>query len=108
MRDNRDSEIIKREKELANKRFAREEMGELLRLFSGLGFTVVIGILGFFLLGVWADGKLAALGYNTRKLCRIAGLLFGLGMSMYWAYLRIMRHLDKFDPNRKRDKPPET
>lgn len=41
-------EASKRRKELANKRFAREEMGELLRLFSTLGVTVAVGIVGFF------------------------------------------------------------
>lgn len=99
MPDSKDTEAVKRAKELANKRFEREELGELLRLFSSLGLTVVAGIVGFFLLGLWADGKLADMGWQTRKLGRIIGLVFGLGMSMYWAYLRIMRHLCKYEPD---------
>ncbi|MCD8351532.1 MAG: AtpZ/AtpI family protein, partial [Planctomycetaceae bacterium] len=53
----RDPELLKK-KERANTRFAREELGELLRLFSGLGITVAVGIVGFFLLGLWVDRHL--------------------------------------------------
>lgn len=98
MPDAKENEAVKKAKELANKRFAREELGDLLRLFSSLGLTVCLGILGCFLLGIWADGKLNAMGWQTRNLGRIIGLLIGLGMSLYWAYLRIKRHLDKYDP----------
>lgn len=98
-------------KERANKRFAREELGDLLRMFSSLGLTVCAGILGFFLLGIWADGKLSAIGWQTRNLGRIIGLLIGLGLSLYWAYLRILRHLQKYDPKpdteNSGDAPPE-
>lgn len=93
------SDTQKREKELANKRFAREELGELLRLFSSLGLTVCAGILGFFWLGILADGKLTEIGWNTRNLGRIIGLLFGLALSLYWAYLRIVKHLRRFGPD---------
>lgn len=87
----------RREKELRNKRFAREELGELLKLFSGLGVTVTLGIVGSFLLGLWADRKLAEAGMTTYGLPRIIFLLGGLAMTVYWAYLRIARHLDKFE-----------
>lgn len=91
-------ETTKRRNELANKRFAREEMGELLRLFSALGVTVAVGIVGFFWLGLWVDRKLSDLGWRTYNIPRIAAVLIGVGVSIYWAYLRIARHLDKFAP----------
>lgn len=93
-----DTEVKRREKERANRRFEREEMGELLRLFSALGLTVAAGIVGCFLAGLWVDRELVELGWRTRGLPRIAGVLLGLSLSLYWAYLRIVRHLRKFDP----------
>lgn len=92
----------RRRKELANKRFEREEMGELLRLFSALGVTVALGILGFFLAGLWVDRQLTEMGWQTRSLPRIAGIVLGLAFTMYWAYLRIVRHLRKYDPSPNR------
>ncbi len=99
----RESATDKRRKELANERFQREELGELLKLFSSLGITLAFGIVAFFLLGVWLDRRLPAWGYETRGLGRIVCLLFGLGMSVYWSYLRIARHLKKFDQGDKPD-----
>ncbi len=96
-----ESETEKRRKELANERFQREELGELLKLFSSLGITVAFGIVAFFLLGVWLDRRLPALGFETRGMARIVCLLLGLGMSVYWSYLRIARHLKKFDGGEK-------
>lgn len=80
-----------------NNRFAREELGDLLRLFSSLGITVALGIVGFFLLGVWGERRLADWGYPTGKWLRVGMLLVGLGLSVYWAYLRIARHLEKYE-----------
>ncbi len=91
-------EAVKRRRERENKRFAREEMGELLRLFSALGVTVAVGIVGFFWLGLWVDRKLSDLGWRTYGVPRLAAVLFGVGVSIYWAYLRIAKHLDKFAP----------
>lgn len=108
MDEARRDEKTRREKELANKRFAREELGDLLRLFSSLGLTVALGILGFFYLGIWTDGKLTALGWQTRNLGRIIGLLLGLGLSLYWAYLRIVAHLRKYDPKKTDGDKPES
>lgn len=96
-----DHDEEKRQKDLANKRFAREEMGELLQLFSSLGITVAVGIAGFFWAGLWLDRHLTAMGWTTHKLPRIAGMLLGVGLTIYWAYLRIARHLDKYDPHNK-------
>ena len=76
------------------------ETGDLLRLFSSLGVTVAAGILGFFLLGLWLDRKLGDMGWRTYGLPRIALLLLGLALTIYWAYMRIARHLDKYE---KRD-----
>lgn len=92
------------DKKKKNDNFAREELGALLRLFSALGITVAVGIAGFFFLGVYIDRKLSAMGYATRGLPRIGFLLFGLGMSIYWAYLRIARHLDKYDKGKDGEK----
>lgn len=85
-----------REKEKRNNRFAREEMGELLRMFSSLGVTVALGIVGSFLLGLWVDRKLAGIGYATYGIPRVLFLLGGVALTVYWAYLRIARHLEKF------------
>lgn len=90
-------DMSKREKELANQRFAREELGALLKLFSALGITVALGILGFFLLGLWLDRYLTGLGWHTRNIPKIGCLLLGVALSIYWAYLRIARHLDKYE-----------
>ncbi len=89
------------EDRLADARFDREEMGELLRLFSALGITVAAGIAGFFFLGVQADKWLAEAGLRSYGLGRIIGLLLGLGLTAYWAYLRIARHLRKFEQHSK-------
>ncbi len=86
-----------RENKLADSRFEREELGELLRLFSALGITVAAGIAGFFFIGVQADKWLAEAGRQSYGLGRIIGLLLGLGGTIYWAYLRIARHLRKFE-----------
>lgn len=97
MKPNIDDEA-RRRKERANTRFAREEMGELLRLFSSLGVTVAVGIVGFFWLGMWVDRKLTNWGWSTYNIPRIAAVLVGVGLTIYWAYLRIARHLDKYAP----------
>ncbi len=97
-----DAEKRTRDKELANRRFEREEMGELLRLFSALGVTVAAGIVGCFLLGLWVDGQLRGMGWRTYNVPKLAGVVAGLGVTMYWAYLRIVRHLRKYeDGNRE-------
>lgn len=92
-----DVEAAQRRKERANRRFDREELGALLRLFSALGVTVAAGIVGFFLMGLWADGQLREMGWRTHGLPRLAGVLLGLGVTVYWAYLRIVRHLRTFE-----------
>lgn len=112
MHDDAESRRL-RKKELANRRFEREEMGELLRLFSSLGITVALGILGFFLAGLWLDRWLAAEGWQTRGLPRIGGIVIGLFFTMYWAYLRIVKHLRKYEQRdidaakTKKNPPPE-
>lgn len=98
-----DTEKRRRDKERENARFAREELGELLKLFSALGITVALGILGFFLLGLWVDRKLAAMGWHTYGAPRIVFTLLGLCLVIYWAYLRIARHLDKYEKPEDRD-----
>ncbi len=87
----------KLEKERRNKRFAREELGDLLRMFSSLGITVGAGIALFFWAGVWSEKKLADWGWPVGKWLRIGTLLLGLGLTLYWAYLRIARHLEKYE-----------
>jgi hypothetical protein len=100
-----DTEKRRREKELANTRFEREEMGELLRLFSALGVTVAVGIVACFLLGLWVDGQLRGMGWRTYNVPKLGGVVLGLGMTMYWAYLRIVRHLRKYESGGTDNKP---
>lgn len=92
-------------KERANRRFDREEMGALLRLFSALGVTVAAGIVGFFLIGLWADGALRERGWETHGIPRLGGILAGLAATMYWAYLRIAKHLRTFEIETPRTPP---
>ncbi|MDR1519673.1 MAG: AtpZ/AtpI family protein [Planctomycetota bacterium] len=87
-----------KERERQNERFAREELGALLRLFASLGLTVALGIIGFFFLGHYLDGKAGALGIETRGAMRLVFLLAGLTLSVHWAYRRIARHMDKYAP----------
>ena len=97
---------LRRGKELANRRFEREELGALLRLFSALGVTVAVGITACFLLGLWVDGQLRALGWRTYNVPKLGGLALGLGMTMYWAYLGIVRHLRKFEGDDRENRDP--
>ena len=96
-----ETERRRKENKLADKRFEREEMGELLKLFSALGITVAVGITGFFFAGLRADKWLAEAGWRTYGLGKFAGLFLGLGLTVYWAYLRIAKHLKKYE------KPPD-
>ncbi|MCC8167560.1 MAG: AtpZ/AtpI family protein [Planctomycetes bacterium] len=80
-------------------------MGALLRMFSNLGITVAVGIVAAFLLGIWLDNKLVEMGYVTRGAVRILCTLGGLGLTLYWAYLRIIKHLKTFERNVEK-KPP--
>ncbi|MCC8108190.1 MAG: AtpZ/AtpI family protein [Planctomycetes bacterium] len=91
----------------ADKRFEREEMGALLKMFSSLGITVAVGIVAAFLLGIWLDDKLVEMGYATRGAVRIVCTLGGLGISLYWAYLRITKHLKTFDRAAGNDREPD-
>lgn len=93
----------KAEKERQNARFAREELGALLKLFSSLGITVSAGILGFFWLGLHLQRKATEAGWQTYGLVLVGFVLGGVALSVYWAYLRIGRHLDKFDSGAKKD-----
>ncbi len=93
----------KKEKERRNDLFERRELGALLKLFSSLGVTVAVGIVGFFLLGLYLERKAAEWGWRTGGSIRIAFLLGGLALTVYWAYLRIARHLDKYEPKRDKD-----
>ncbi len=83
----------------ADRRFEREELGELLRLFSALGITLAACIAGCFLAGLKLDAWLAEAGWNTRGLGKVGGLVIGLAAGVSWAYLRIARHLKKFAPD---------
>ncbi len=79
-----------------DRRFEREELGALLKLFSSLGITVAAGIAGFFLAGLRVDAWLSGAGWRTYGLGKIFGLVIGLCLSVFWAYARIARHLKKF------------
>ena len=52
----------------------------LLTVSITFALTVVLGLLG----GRWLDGRL-----KTTPLFTLIGLLFGLGVGGFWAYLRI-------------------
>ncbi len=73
----------------------REELMALLRLVPVLGLTVAAGIAAGLLLGLEMDRRLPLHGGGT-----IAGLLLGLGLSFFWAYRHIVRHLERFAPKR--------
>jgi carbon starvation protein CstA len=96
-----ETERKRREDKIADARFEREEMGELLKLFSALGITVSVGIVGAFFAGMRIDAWLAGAGWETYGAGKFIGLFLGLGFSVYWAYLRIAKHLKKFE------KPPQ-
>lgn len=80
--------------------FDRGEMGELLKLFSSLGVTVAFGITALFFIGLRADRGLVSFGLDTHGLGKFVGLFLGLGLTGYWAYQRILRHLRKFEKPR--------
>ena len=87
----------KRAKEEANRRFVREELGHLLKLFSSLGIVATLAIVGFFLLGRHVDGFLKAEGVNTRGVPAVLFALAGVAVAVFWSYARIARHLEKFN-----------
>jgi hypothetical protein len=91
-------DMEKKSRKRQNDNFAREELGALLRMFSALGLTVALGVLGSFLLGVWAEKTLIRLDIVSGGWVKVVFMILGLGMSVYWAYLRIARHLDKYGP----------
>ena len=93
-----------KDREKRNDAFLREELGPLLRLFTSLGLTVTLGIAGFFWLGVYLDGKIAPLGLAPKGTAGVVFLLAGLGLSLYWAYLAIARHLEKSAPVQPKEK----
>ena len=73
----------------------RKELMALLRLVPVLGLTVSAGIAAGLLLGLELDRRLPLHGGGT-----ITGLLLGLGLSFFWAYRRIARHMERFAPER--------
>ncbi len=73
-----------------------EEIAALLRLVGVLGLTMVLGISTFFGLGLLADRHFDLHGAGI-----ITGLLAGIGLSLYWSYSRIARHLDRFAPHNR-------
>lgn len=99
----------KRRKPWSNSRATNPEFGALLRLFTSLGFTLAASIFGFFMLGVFVERKAAEMGLNMRMIPRVAFMLFGVALGIYWAYLRIARHLDQYegekDPGKNEDFP---
>lgn len=81
---------------------SRTEFGELLRLFSSLGITLAVGITLFFVAGHYADKFLAGREIKTFGLIRTFFIIGGVALSVYWCYLRIAKHLEKFDPPRRK------
>ncbi len=72
------------------------ELGPLLRLFSSLGITMTFGTVGFFLIGLFLDRMLKKYEISTYGIPIIFLTLFGVASSVYWCYLRIIRHLEEF------------
>lgn len=98
----------KRKKEEANRRFVREELGPLLKLFSSLGITITLCIVGSFLLGRYVNNILKNTGINTHGAPAVLFVLAGVGLAVLWAYMRIARHLKKFENHESDDeKTPE-
>lgn len=77
--------------------FAREELTALLRMFSSLGLVVTGCIVGFFLLGLHVARRATAMGWGGAGALRVIFLLAGVALGVYWAYLRILRHLDTYE-----------
>lgn len=98
-------DLDKRKKEAANQRFMREELGALLKLFSSLGITVALGIVGFFLVGLLFDRYLKGRGMSTYGLPLVGCTLFGIALTIYWSYLRINKHLRHFAPREAEEDP---
>ncbi len=94
----------KEAKEAANRRFQREELGALLKLFSSLGLTLTFGIVGSFWLGLYINKTLIRHGIQTRGVPVILFVLAGIALSIYWCYMRIARHLSKFEIPKTADK----
>ena len=92
-----DMDIEKRKKERANEKFTREELGPLLKLFSSIGITLTLGIVGFFLAGSYIDKTLKKMEIATHGLPVIVAVLAGVGLSIYWCYMRIAKHLAKYE-----------
>lgn len=92
-----------REPEKRGDPFTREELTALLKMFSSLGLVVTGCIVGFFLLGLYAARKAAEMGWGGGGALRAVFLLAGVALGVYWAYLRIVRHLDKYERRDRRD-----
>ena len=86
-----------RKKEAANQRFMREELGSLLKLFSSLGITITLCIVGSFLLGRYINSALEKAGVNAYGAPTIILVLAGIALAFMWSSMRIARHLQKFN-----------
>lgn len=89
------------ESDNGDRRFDHGELGDLLKMFSALGVTVAVGITVFFFIGLRADAWMAEAGWRMYGAGKIAGLLFGLGLTGYWSYLRIIKHLRKYEDRKE-------
>ncbi len=76
--------------------YRNPEFGPLMRLFSSLGITMTFGTVGFFLIGLFLDRMLKKYEISTYGIPVIILTLFGVAISVYWCYLRIIRHLEEF------------
>lgn len=86
----------KRKNEPDHEAFILRELGPLLRLFSSLGITLTLGIVGFFLLGRHCNRWLDEAGLKTHGAPGIALTLCGVAVSLYWCSLRIGKHISKY------------
>ena len=83
-------------KEAANQRFMREELGSLLKLFSSLGITIALCIVGSFLLGRYVNTMLENAGVHARGIPAVLIVVAGIALALLWSSMRIARHVQKF------------
>jgi uncharacterized protein YneF (UPF0154 family) len=77
------------------------EQTQLLGLMLALGFTVAVCVCAGVLGGIWLDRQ----RWLPNGVGALIGAIAGLGLAIFWAWMRISRHLSAHPPPVRR-KPP--